>query len=175
MDYKFAYNETVYTPLIATLVELTSCKLYLELGVSQGLNIDKITKCNTRCIGVDIKDERIHFDGFEFILKSTDDFFIDFNEKPDVIFIDADHHFEQVKIDFENSLNCLSEHGIIFLHDTDPSRHEFLHEMACGDSYKMHNWIKENHPELNIITLPLTIAGLTMVNREKDRRVLKYL
>lgn len=175
MDYKFAYNETVYTPLIAKVVELTSCKTYLELGVSEGLNINEIRKCGCRCIGVDNQDGRKHVEGYEFIKKTTNDFFKDFNEKVDIIFIDADHHFEQVKVDFINSLNCLSQHGIIFLHDTDPVRKEFLHEMACGDSYKMNDWIKQNYPELNIITLPITIAGLTIVNREKDRRVLKYL
>jgi hypothetical protein len=175
MSYKFAHNETVYTPLIAKIVELTSCKTYLELGVSEGLNMHEITKHCDRCIGVDIVDGRKHKEGFEFILKTTDEFFKDFNEKVDIIFIDADHHFEQVKIDFTNSLNCLSEYGIIFLHDTDPIRPEFLHEMACGDSYKMHSWLEENYPELNVITLPITIAGLTMVNRKKDRRVLKFL
>lgn len=175
MNNKFAYNETVYTPLIAKIVELTSCQSYLELGVSEGLNIHEIIKCCNRCIGVDIKDDRKYQEEFEFILKTTDDFFKSFHENVDIIFIDADHHFEQVKVDFVNSLNCLSEYGIIFLHDTDPVKQKYLHEIACGDSYKMHNWIKENYPELNVITLPITIAGLTMVNRDKDRRVLKFL
>jgi hypothetical protein len=69
----------------------------------------------------------------------------------------------------------LSEHGIIFLHDTDPVRQEFLHPMACGDSYKIHDWINQNYSDLDIITLPITIAGLTIVNRNRDRRVLKLL
>jgi hypothetical protein len=175
MEYRFAYNETIYTPLIVKTVELTSCKTYLELGISEGLNMNEVRKYCNRCIGVDIVDGRKHTEGYEFILKSTDDFFKEFNEKADIIFIDADHNFESVKKDFVNSLNCLSEHGIIFLHDTDPVRREFLHPLACGDSYKIHSWIKQNYPELNIITLPITIAGLTIVNREKDRRVLKIL
>lgn len=175
MDYKFAYNKTVYTPLIAKVVELTSCQSYLELGVSEGLNMHEITKYCNKCIGVDIIDGRKHREGFEFILKTTDEFFKDFHNKIDIIFIDADHHFEQVRVDFVNSLNCLSKHGIIFLHDTDPVEQKYLHELACGDSYKMHDWIKENYPELDIITLPITIAGLTMVNRDKDRRVLNFL
>lgn len=170
----FAYNEGVHATLISKIVELTGCKLYLELGVAQGYNIHEVSKYCDNCIGVDILDTRIHFD-HDFRLTTTDDFFKTFNQKADVIFIDADHNFEQVKIDFENALNCLSVHGIIFLHDTDPSRKEFLGPMACGDSYKMNEWLQENHPELNMITLPITIAGLTIVNRDKDRRLLKFL
>jgi hypothetical protein len=175
MIYNFAYNETIYTPLIAKVVELTSCKVYLELGISEGLNMNEIRKYCDRCIGVDVLDIRKHIEGYEFILKSTDEFFKNFHEKVDIIFIDADHNFESVKKDFINSLNCLSEHGIIFLHDTDPTQKLFLHPGYCGDSYKMIDWIKNNYPELDYITLPLTIAGLTIVNRNKDRRVLKIL
>lgn len=172
--FRFAYNETVYYPIIQEMVRLTSCKTYLELGVAEGLNLNKIAEVCSNCIGVDMWDNR-KFTNFEFHLKSTDEFFKEFNKQADIIFIDASHDFEQVKIDFANSLNCLSQHGIIFLHDTDPSRKEFLHPQACNDAYKMHNWIKENYPELNIVTLPITIAGLSMVNRDKDRRVLGFI
>ena len=180
MEYKFAYGEEKnplryhFGPLISKVIESTSCKMYLELGIAHGDNIHEMTKYCNCCIGVDNVND-IHFNDFEFHFKTTDDFFKDFNRNPNIIFIDASHNFEQVKKDFINSLNCLSEHGIIFLHDTDPVRQEFLNEMACGDSYKIHNWIKENFPELNMITLPISIAGLTMVNREKDRRILKFL
>lgn len=177
MENIFAYNleiEVLYTSLISKIVEITGCKLYLELGILQGFNIQEVSKYSNKSIGVDINDIRI-FKNFEFHKKTTDEFFRDFNEHPNIIFIDADHHFEQVKKDFINSLNCLSEYGIIFLHDTDPYQLKLLDQTRCGDSYKMHDWIKSNYPELNIITIPITIAGLTMVNREKDRRVLKIL
>lgn len=177
MERKFAYNieiETLYTQFISKVVELTGCELYLELGIYRGFSMREISKYSKRSIGVDMSDIS-DFRDFEFHVKSTDEFFKTFNEHPNIIFIDADHHFEQVKKDFINSLNCLSEHGIIFLHDTDPYQLELLEQTRCGDSYKMHEWIKQNYSDLNIITLPFTIAGLTMVNREKDRRVLKFL
>jgi predicted O-methyltransferase YrrM len=183
MEKPFAYKDespedtlSLHSHVISKIVEMTGCKLYLELGVLQGSNIKKILELspNCECVGVDIQDIRL-FKDFEFHRQTTDLFFKDFNRNPNVIFIDADHHFEQVKIDFENSLNCLSEHGIIFLHDTDPFNEYLLNQIFCGDSYKMHDWIKNEHPELNIITLPISVAGLTMVNREKDRRVFKFL
>jgi len=177
MKNKFAYNldgEELYTPFISKIVEITGCELYLELGIMKGSNIQEVSKYCNRCIGVDIKDVPLPRN-YEFYKKTTDEFFENFTESPNIIFIDADHNFEQVKIDFINSLNCLSEHGIIFLHDTDPYQIELLDQGRCGDAYKMNEWIKYNYSDLNIITLPITIAGLTIVNRTKDSRLLKYL
>jgi Methyltransferase domain len=175
MNSNFAYNLTaLHTSLIAKIVELTGCETYLELGVYEGWNIKEISQYCNNCIGVDITDIRV-FKDFDFRLQSTDDFFKSYDGyPPNIIFIDADHNFEQVKKDFKNSLNCLSEYGIIFLHDTDPTRIQLLVPEFCGDSYKTHNYIKQEHPELNIITLPISEAGLTIVNRDKDKRVLKF-
>ena len=174
MKNKFGYLNTSYSPFIAKIVEITGCELYLELGIERGHNIVEIINVCNKCIGVDNKDIR-DFKNFEFHLETTDAFFEKFTQKPNIIFIDADHRFEQVKKDFINSLNCLSEYGIIFLHDTDPSYFELIGNEFCGDSYKINDWIKEEYPELNIITLPIGVMGLSMVNRDVDRRVLKFL
>gem|GEM_PF-5204135 len=37
--------------------------------------------------------------------------------KPDVIFIDGDHHYESVRADTENAFRCLAEGGTIIWHD----------------------------------------------------------
>jgi len=171
----FTYDiSKTHTSIILSIVDGVNCKLYLELGVFTGINIHEIRKVCNNCIGVDIYDQLIHND-FEMHTTSTDNFFKTFNKNPDVIFIDADHIVEQVKKDFKNSLNCLNKNGVIILHDTDPYTKEFLSSEYCGDSYKMHDWIKENYPELNIITLPIGFTGLTIVNRNNDRRVLNFL
>lgn len=177
MINKFGYNYSkfeLHQTLISKIVEVTGCETYLELGVLQGLNIKEVSRFCKRCVGVDVKDILI-FRGFEFYLQTTDEFFKTFSDKVDVVFIDADHNFEQVKKDFKNSLNLLNEHGIIFLHDTDPMEEKYLPNIYCGDSYKMDDWIKENYPKLDSITLPVGVAGLTIVNRNKDRRVLKFI
>jgi predicted O-methyltransferase YrrM len=174
MEYKFAYNfNESHEHIISKIIELTGCKLYLELGVSKGNSMSAASKYCEKCIGVDIQDIR-DFKNFEFHLTSTDEFFKYFDKKADIIFIDANHNFEQVKKDFENSLKCLNEFGIIFLHDTDPYEKDLLTNDRCGDSYRIHEWIKNEYKELNIITLPIGIAGLTMVNRNIDRRVLRF-
>ena len=49
--------------------------------------------------------------------KYDDEFFDNGEHKYDIVFIDGDHYHEQVDRDIENSLNCLSENGIIVMHD----------------------------------------------------------
>jgi predicted O-methyltransferase YrrM len=102
---------------------------------------------------------------------TTNNFFNINKDTFDIIFIDADHNFNQVKIDFENSLKILNEFGIIILHDTDPIDRRLLNNTYCSDSYKIVDYIYKNHPELDIITLPIHETGMSLVMRKNDRRI----
>ena len=102
---------------------------------------------------------------------STDDFFKNFKDMVDIVFIDADHNYKSVVKDFENSLKILNKLGIIFLHDTDPITKKYTDPGYCGDSYKIIEYILNKHSELNIITLPVTEAGLSIVMRKSNTRV----
>jgi len=167
----FKYN---HSDLIAEIIKQLNCKTYLELGVYDGITLSKVSRYVDRIISVDIKDIRTEKIG-EFHLKTTDDFFIDFNEMVDVIFIDADHNFESVKKDFINSLKILNEFGMIILHDTDPMEERLIEPRYCSDSYKMDVWIRENYTDFDIMTLPISEAGLSLVKRKKDKRVNKFI
>jgi predicted O-methyltransferase YrrM len=171
----YASENISHEYLIEMLVKMTACGKYLELGVYHGITLSRITKHCNYCVGVDIKDDRKCFSNYKFILSTTDDFFKSNNESFDIIFIDADHNFESVKKDFVNSLNILNKFGIILIHDTDPVEEVLTRPEMCGDSYKLVKWIVENYKGLNIITLPITEAGLTIINRENDRRILNYI
>ena len=164
-----------HTELISSIVKLMGCTKYLELGIYDGDNISKVRRYCQFCVGVDFMDKRKVSSGYEFILSTTDDFFKNNIETFDIIFIDADHSFKSVKKDFINSLKILNKFGIILLHDTDPISEKYLDSGYCNDSYKMIEWLEENYPEFNVITLPITEAGLTIINRKIDRRVLNYL
>ena len=174
---EFAYVTDItikYIDLITELVKQTGCKKYLELGASVGNTLHDVRKYCDRCVGVDITDKRSYFD-FDFVMMNTDDFFLQNTEMFDIVFIDADHSFESVKKDFENALLVLSEFGIIIIHDTDPLSKYYVQPGRCGDSYRIVDWIEENHSELNTFTLPILEAGMTIVGRKKDRRVNKYI
>ena len=160
--------------VIRSIVEATGCQKYLELGISEGFNIRHVASVCPDCTGVDIKDIS-KFRDFKFHICTTDKFFETNKETFDVIFIDADHQFEQVKKDFINSLNVLNKFGIIFLHDTDPSKKEYLDPKLCGDSYKMIRWLRnEYYGVLEMITIPVGIPGLTIVNRMREKRFYEY-
>lgn len=160
-----------YRDFISNLIEITNCKNYLELGISNKNHLYDIKNIVDICVGVDVKDYKFDND-VEFYNRTTDDFF-NFNTTIfDIIFIDADHNFEQVKIDFENSLKVLNEFGIIILHDTDPFDKRLLEDYFCSNSYKIVDYIYENHTELNIITLPVHETGLSLVMRKNDRRII---
>lgn len=169
------YSEEIHHELILSILKLTGCETYLELGVCKGTTFIRAINIVKRAIGVDIEDQRIYKSGGEFYKCSTDIFFEIFKDNVDVVFIDADHKYESVRKDFENSLKILNKHGIIIFHDTDPVTEDLLSPTRCGDGYKIVDYIYENHKELDIITLPITIAGLTIVTRKSDRRVFNYL
>jgi hypothetical protein len=167
----YKYN---HTELITEIVKQLNCSTYLELGIYDGTNLINVSKYVDRIISVDIKDIRKQHVG-EFHLKTTDEFFENFNEMVDVVFIDADHNFESVKKDFKNALKILNEFGVIILHDTDPIELKYIDPGYCGDSYKMDGWVRENYPDLDIMTLPISEAGLTLIKRKKDKRINKFI
>ena len=173
---KFAFinNPNIrHTNIITQFVKTMGCNKYLELGIWDGLNINQVSDYCKDCVGVDVKDERKYFN-YNFKLINTDMFFKENNELFDMIFIDADHNFESVKKDFINSIKILNKYGIIFIHDTDPINDFYNQPGYCGDSYKIIDWLLETYIDLNVFTLPITEAGLTIVNRKNDRRINEY-
>lgn len=172
---KFAYGMQHHSDLIIQLVKSVNCQTYLELGIYDGSTLARVGQYVPRVIGVDIKDLRINKQIGEFHLSTTQDYLKNLTEKMDVVFIDADHSFESVKNDFNSVLPFVNEFGIIILHDTDPISEKYLDKGYCGDSYKMIDWLKAEYPELDVLTLPISEAGLTIIKRSNDRRVNKFL
>jgi predicted O-methyltransferase YrrM len=118
-------------------------------------------------VGVDVVDMNLNG---EIYIEDTDTFFTHFKENIDMAFIDADHRFESAKRDFMNCFNLLSPGGIIILHDTDPEKDELFSSGYCGDSYKIVDYLENEFLGINILTLPLTEAGLSIVTKKSDTR-----
>lgn len=66
---------------------------------------------------VDMLKEMFNEKDILFYNMSTDDFFNQNKNTYDCIFIDADHSYEGVRKDYENSLKFISDTGTIILHD----------------------------------------------------------
>ena len=105
------------------------------------------------CNGVggksDIEDESSLFRSAfhpRFIKETSEkayyDFFVKQDIKIDVLFIDGDHSYEGVKLDFDLYSTILSDKGIIMIHDTDESYENNL--IVSEDSKK--NWDKFDGP-----------------------------
>lgn len=157
---------------IKILCQSIVCESYLELGLYEGETFKLICDIVPRCVGVDLINKTTLNKGVLHIM-TTDEYFKNNTEKFDVIFIDADHNFNQAKIDFDNSCLFLNTGGVIVLHDTDPAYPHLLDPGYCGDSYKIIEYIRSLDC-FDIVTLPISNPGLSVVVRKNDRRVLSF-
>lgn len=102
-----------HTELLNYLAKKIGAQSYLEIGVQRSLNFNKI----------EIED-KIGVDPDPLAMATcimTSDRFFEMNKKRfDLVFIDGLHHAEQVEKDFNNSILCLNEGGLIVMHDTAP-------------------------------------------------------
>jgi hypothetical protein len=109
----------IHTPLIQYAIDKVKATSYLEIGINNPAKNFDLIKCKFK-IGVDPNPlSRASFTG------TSDEFFRVNDNYFDVIFIDGLHHSMQVNTDFFNSTMCLSEGGIIIIHDTDPQEERF--------------------------------------------------
>jgi hypothetical protein len=110
------------------------------------------------------------------------DFFVRQDIKIDVLFIDGNHSYEGVKIDFELYSKIMSDNGIIIIHDTDEDYEKTL--IVTEDSKKDHyrfdgpgKFIKEleKNTDYNLINLfnfrilmdKPSSTGITIINKKK--------
>jgi hypothetical protein len=144
------------------------------------------------CNGVggksDIEDESSLFRSAfhpRFIKETSEkayyDFFVKQDIKIDVLFIDGDHSYDGVKLDFDLYSTILSDKGIIMIHDTDES---YENDLIVSEDSKKH-WDKFDGPaklikeladnkDWNIINLfnhkilpnKPSSTGITLLNRK---------
>jgi hypothetical protein len=98
--------------IIQGLINKNDYKSYLEIGVSSSQNFDRLR--------VTVKDS-VDPNGHATFNMTSDEFFaMRYGRKYDIVFVDGLHLHEQVIRDIENSLDILSENGIIVVHDCMP-------------------------------------------------------
>jgi len=98
--------------IIQKIIDIKKFKTYLEIGCDND-ELFNFIKCEKK-IGVDPEKGGN-------IRSTSDNFFKKNNLFFDLIFIDGLHEFDQVCKDIENSLNFLSNNGVIILHDCLPN------------------------------------------------------
>lgn len=141
------YNRIAFLNRAISKYDHNSVK-YLEIGVDKNLVFNSIPIPTKNKIGVDpIRGGTHRMTSNYFFKKNSDKF--------DVIFIDGDHNYEQVKQDLIQCLKILNTNGIIFLHDVLP-RSELEQiipqkiDIWTGDVWKLILELVENSKSLEI-------------------------
>lgn len=96
-----------------------------------------------------------------FLQMSSDEYFDTHNDRFGLIFIDGDHHVEQVLRDVHHALFHLEAGGVIALHDTFPPTIGDTAENLCGSAYKAAIVLRQRK-DLEVFTFTVTY-GLTLV------------
>ncbi len=164
---KFNFPSNYYRwDLIKYLIDKYKYTNYLEIGCDQNQLFSKVQIQNK--IGVDpVSGGNIR--------KTSDDFFKDNDKKFDIIFIDGLHTYEQVKKDILNSVHCLTQNGIILVHDCMP---DSLSKQAVpryrmlwnGDVWKAIVDLRQNE-NLEIFTCEMD-QGIGIIRKNKNSSVL---
>lgn len=102
---------------------------YLEIGCKDNFTFNQVDV--KRKVGVDP-------DQGGTVRDYSDSFFSKNTEKFDIIFIDGDHRCRQALRDISNSLDIISDNGIVVAHDCNPWRKEdeSTENIRCGDAWK---------------------------------------
>lgn len=142
-----------HTSILNALIQKHNLKSYLEIGVQNPAN--NFDKINCECkYGIDpAVDEPC-------ITQCTSDKFFEeytFKSKFDLVFIDGFHEAQQVKRDFENSLNCLSDNGFILIHDCLPQNEQGTKvpretKVWWGNVYQFCMSIRNHYRDIRFVT-----------------------
>jgi len=141
---------------------------YLELGCRWGNSLIPISKHSKSVIGVDMDPPKYNVPSNARIEVCTTDHYFENTDKDikyDMVFIDADHSYEQSLKDFMNVKDRVIENGFVFMHDTSPYHISYTDKSLCGDTWKAAKWIKNNLAnEWEVLTIPIN-PGLTILKR----------
>lgn len=119
---------TKRTCLITSLIEAMGYTSYLEIGCRKDETFSAV-KCYK--VGVDPIEGGTH-------RLTSDEFFAQNGAIFDAIFIDGDHHHDQVYRDATNALHCLSPNGTLIMHDCSPpyASYEGKRDWKCGTAWR---------------------------------------
>jgi hypothetical protein len=150
------------TDIINAIAKKINAKSYLEIGVDNGVNFEKVN-CEYK-VGVDPNSQLPNI-----ISMTSDEFFAQNKEKFDLIFIDGLHTYEQVYKDIINSLNVLNPNGYIICHDTNPISEERQTPQWNGGDWNGECWkvfvnLRRERIDLEMMTIDVD-EGVSLIKR----------
>ena len=153
-NYNFSYgiDKISRTSIINHLIHKFNLKKYLEIGIGEGVNFNKINI--KRKIGID-HEPTSDCKGENIYLMTSDEYFEFIQEddiKFDIIFIDGDKLEKQVNKDIKNSLKRLKDNGFIILKDVNPPAKYYQREniFSRGSYLEWNGTVWRSYAELRI-------------------------
>ena len=156
-------------------------KSILEIGIRSGVStmamcnaiIDECLKVDYHCCDINERSKAVQKKTsvpLIFHIMQSDDLAQKWSKQIDILFIDGDHEYQQVKRDYFNFREFVNPNGFIFLHDTYPSSEKYKSENYCRDAYKILEDLKKDDT-VEFVTFPYS-NGLTVVRKlGEDERV----
>jgi len=183
MAIKGIPKNTEFKELFVELVKLFKPDVYMELGTKGGYMFHAIAPLVKTAIGIDCNSFNQSFFKHRnvFLHNTTTDAYAEGYEKDhapehvkvDFLFIDACHEKEQVLKDFDNfSKFVRDDTGLIFLHDTYPTKKELTAQGYCSNAYKAAWEIRTNEKYrkcFEIVTLPGPFFGLSIIRKARKQ------
>jgi hypothetical protein len=128
--------------IINELIKKNGYESYCEIGTQQSVSGSQVN-CDFK-VGVDPAPIKRESNDYELFYNLTsDDFFKQNTLFFDLVFIDGDHSYQQVKKDFINAVEFLRPGGVIVLHDCLPHCEEYTSLLWNGTVYQLVNDIVE--------------------------------
>lgn len=168
--------------IINNLIQKYDYKTYLEIGVRNPDECFNLINCKTKHSvdpGYENDENQVDYpytsDNF-FRLLENKELNLSTTHKWDIIFIDGLHISNQVEKDIFNSLNHLSENGVIVLHDCNPpnlwmAREDYIIDGIAhgwnGTVWKSIYKLRATRPDLFVCTVD-TDYGIGIVKRGKQ-------
>jgi len=168
-------DEKWHLDFIVHLASILKPKKYLEVGIHHCGLFNKMIPFADNLLGVDINPASVTFmdksNKVKFYNSTSVNFFeeaIERNEKYDFIFIDADHSKDAVKLDFYMSMKCLSDQGILVLHDTFPINEAATSRERCDDGYLAIEELGQVVSDYELVTIPIH-PGITICRKRRSQ------
>ncbi len=178
-NFKFSFGkkECSRSSIIQHLITKHNFKNYLEIGVRDGANFNKISIENK--IGVDPEPSTECRNDSIFLMTSDEyfEYIKDTDIKYDLIFIDGLHLEEQVTKDIQNSLRHLKEGGFVIMHDCNPPTRFHQRETYLvkgkylewnGTTWRSYVELRMNNPELEMHVVN-TDWGVGIIQKGKQK------
>ena len=168
-------DEKWHLDFIVHLASILKPNKYLEVGIHHCGLFNKMIPFADNLFGVDTNPASAYFmnksNKVKFFNSTSASFFeeaIERNEKFDFIFIDADHSKDAVKLDFAMSMKCLSDQGILVLHDTFPINEAATSRERCDDGYLAIEELGKVVSDYELVTIPIH-PGVTICRKRRSQ------